>query len=164
MRKHLRLLYSAALFCIGTTAAGAQAAGPAPAAREATSQAPPMEKVTGIGGFFFKAKDPKALAAWYEKYLGVARTPMAKGMEPWHQEAGTTAFQPFPATTKYLGPETQQWMINFRVAHLDAMVAQLTAAGIKVDVDPQTYPNGRFALLHDPEGNPIQLWEPAPST
>ena len=87
---------------------------------------------------------------------------MAKGMEPWRQESGTTAFQPFPATTKYFGPETQQWMINFRVAHLDAMVAQLTAAGIKVEVDPQKYPNGRFALLHDPEGNPIQLWEPEP--
>jgi predicted enzyme related to lactoylglutathione lyase len=87
---------------------------------------------------------------------------MSKGMEPWRQEGGATAFQPFPSTTKYLGPETQQWMINFRVAHLDAMVAQLTAAGIKVEVDPQKYPNGRFALLHDPEGNPIQLWEPEP--
>ena len=158
MRKHTYLLYSTALCCIATSIAGAQPSSP----QGATSQRPATEKVTGIGGFFFKAKDPKALADWYQKNLGVARTPMAKGMEPWHQDAGTTAFQPFPATTKYFGPETQQWMINFRVANLDAMVAQLTAAGIKVDVDQQKYPNGRFALLHDPEGNPIQLWEPEP--
>jgi len=158
MRKPTHILYSAVLCCISTSAVAAQATS-APAA---TSHTPTAEKVTGIGGFFFKAKDPKALAEWYEKNLGVGRTPTAKGMAPWHQDAGTTAFQPFPATTKYFGPETQQWMLNFRVANLDAMVAQLTAAGIKVEVDPQKYPNGRFALLHDPEGNPIQLWEPEP--
>ena len=83
-------------------------------------------------------------------------------MEPWRQEPGATAFQPLPATTKYFGAQTQQWMINFRVANLDAMVAQLTAVGIEVQVDPQKYPNGRFASLHDPEGNPIQLWEQEP--
>ena len=162
MRTYTYLLYSAALCCISTRAARAQAADQASSAQAASPQKPAMEKVTGIGGFFFKAKDPKALAEWYEKNLGVGRTPTAKGMEPWRQEAGATAFQPFPATTKYFGSETQQWMINFRVANLDAMVAQLTASGIKVDVDPQKYPNGRFALLHDPEGNPIQLWEPEP--
>lgn len=162
MREHAHLLCSAALCCIGITAAGAQTADQGPSARPASSRNLPTERVTGIGGFFFKAKDPKALAEWYEKNLGVGRTPTAKGMEPWRQEAGATAFQPFPATTKYFGRETQQWMLNFRVANLDAMVAQLTAAGIKVDVDPQKYPNGRFALLHDPEGNPIQLWEPEP--
>src|SRR5690349_2396434 len=142
MRKHTYILSGAALCCIGMTTAAAQAD------RPSSTAAPqlPAEKVTGIGGFFFKAKDPKALAEWYAKNLGVGRTPTAKGMEPWRQEGGTTAFQPFPATTKYFGPETQQWMINFRVANLDAMVAQLTAAGIKVEVDPQKYPNGRFAL------------------
>src|SRR5947209_17775663 len=118
MRTHTRLLCSATLCCITTSMLRAQSANGASPAR------PAMEKVTGIGGFFFKAKDPKALADWYEKNLGVARTPMSKGMEPWHQEAGTTAFQPFPATTKSFGPETQQWMLNFLVAHLDAMVAQ----------------------------------------
>ncbi|HKW48397.1 MAG TPA: VOC family protein [Gemmatimonadaceae bacterium] len=162
MRKHTPLLFSAALCCFNASAVRAQAPEGASSARAATSQKPPQEKVTGIGGFFFKAKDPKALAEWYEKNLGVGRTPTAKGMEPWRQESGATAFQPFPATTKYFGSETQQWMINFRVANLDAMIAQLTAAGIKVEVDPQKYPNGRFALLHDPEGNPIQLWEPEP--
>src|SRR6476661_7123200 len=95
MPKHIHLLYSTALCCIITSVAGAQAA----STQAASSQKPPTERVTGIGGFFFKAKDPKALAEWYEKNLGVGRTPTAKGMEPWHQEAGTTAFQPFPATT-----------------------------------------------------------------
>ena len=162
MRKHSHLLYSAALCCLGTTAVGAQTAVAATSAPPESSPNVPIERVTGIGGFFFKAKDPKALAEWYEKNLGVGRTPTAKGMEPWRQDAGATAFQPFPATTEYFGPETQQWMINFRVANLNQMVAQLTAAGIKVEIDPTKYPNGRFALLHDPEGNPIQLWEPEP--
>jgi glyoxylase I family protein len=118
------------------------------------------ERVEGIGGFFFKAKDPKALAQWYSDYLGVGSTPTSYGQEPWTQTAGPTAFQPFSANTKYFGRAEQAFMLNFRVRNLDAMVAQLRRADIEVDVDPQTYPNGRFARLNDPEGNPIQLWEP----
>jgi predicted enzyme related to lactoylglutathione lyase len=124
------------------------------------AQRPKMEKVTGIGGFFFRAADPKALAEWYERHLGVTRIPSSYSEEPWRQEAGWTAFAPFATDTKYFGRSTQQWMINFRVSDLDAMVAQLRGAGIAVEVDPQVYPNGRFARLQDPEGNPIQLWEP----
>jgi predicted enzyme related to lactoylglutathione lyase len=120
----------------------------------------PAERVTGIGGFFFRATDPKGLAEWYERHLGVTRTPESYTAEPWTQEAGTTVFAPFKADTKYFGRPTQQWMINFRVRDLDAMVAQLKRAGIGVDVDPEVYPNGRFARLQDPEGNPIQLWQP----
>ena len=118
------------------------------------------ERVDGIGGFFFKAKDPKALAQWYSEHLGVGITPTDYGQEPWTQAAGTTVFQPFPAATKYFGRAEQAFMLNFRVRNLDAMVAQLRRSTIKVDVDPETYPNGRFARLEDPEGNPIQLWEP----
>src|SRR5881409_502393 len=103
MRNHYGLLSLAALSCLAVTAAKAQAADAAPS-RTATSQHLPAERVAGIGGFFFKAKDPKALAEWYETNLGITRTPTGKDMEPWHQEAGTTAFQPFPATTKYFGP------------------------------------------------------------
>ena len=117
------------------------------------------EKVTGVGGFFFRATDPKALAEWYERHLGVTRRPESYGQEPWTQEAGPTVFAPFRKDTKYFGAESQQWMINFRVRDLDAMVAQLKRAGIEVEVDPESYPNGRFARLKDPEGNPIQLWE-----
>jgi predicted enzyme related to lactoylglutathione lyase len=137
----------------------AQAAA-APPAAPASQPAQPMEKVTGIGGLFFKAADPKALAVWYERHLGVTQTPASYSEEPWRQEAGITVFGAFKQTTKYFGRDSQQWMINFRVRNLAAMVAQLERAGIKVEVDPQEYPNGRFALLHDPEGNPIQLWEP----
>jgi len=119
-----------------------------------------MKKVTGIGGLFFRASDPKALTDWYERHLGVTRTPASYSDEPWRQETGITIFAPFPAASEYFGRATQQWMINFRVRDLDAMVAQLTGAGIAVDIDREVYPNGRFARLHDPEGNPIQLWEP----
>ncbi len=113
-----------------------------------------MERVLGIGGVFFRARDPKALAAWYEQHLGVTR-------DAWETDAGTTAFSPFPQTSKYFDRDEQQWMLNFRVRNLDAMAAQLRAAGIEVAVNPEAYDFGRFARLHDPEGNPIELWEPA---
>jgi predicted enzyme related to lactoylglutathione lyase len=119
-----------------------------------------MEKVTGLGGVFFRARDPKALAAWYRDHLGVAPIPESYDVRPWHQEAGPTAFGPFEQHTDYFGGAEQAWMINFRVGDLAAMVGQLQAAGIEVTVDPEEYPNGRFARLHDPEGNPIELWEP----
>lgn len=122
-----------------------------------------MEKVLGIGGLFFRAKDPKALAEWYEKYLGINTVPTDYGGTPWSQEAGVTVFAPFAESTEYFGEKSQQWMVNFRVRNLDAMVAQLKAAGSKVVVDEQQYPNGRFARAHDPEGNPIELWEPKES-
>jgi catechol 2,3-dioxygenase-like lactoylglutathione lyase family enzyme len=119
-----------------------------------------MEKVTGIGGFFFRAKDPKALGIWYEQHLGVLQIPTSYGETGWQQEAGPTAFAPFPETSKYFGDAQKVWMLNFRVRDLDKMAAQLQASGIEVKIDPQSYPNGRFARLHDPEGNPIELWQP----
>lgn len=120
-----------------------------------------MERVNGIGGLFFRARDPKALAEWYESHLGVNRTPESYEDDPWWQERGPTVFAPFQADTDYFGRDEQQWMVNFRVADLEAMAAQLSDAGVEVKVDPEVYPNGRFAHLSDPEGNPIELWEPA---
>ena len=120
-----------------------------------------MEKVRGIGGLFFLAKNPKTLAQWYESYLGVALTPSNYEDPPWRQEAGPTVFEPFPETTTYFKTDGQRWMVNFRVRDLDAMATQLRAADIAVEIDSQTYPNGRFARLYDPEGNPIELWQPA---
>ncbi len=120
-----------------------------------------MEKVIGIGGLFFRAHDPTAWGQWYQEHLGVSLTPTSYEDLPWRQEAGPTAFSPFPEATDYFGDSKQMWMVNFRVRDLDAMVAQLQAAGIGIDVDPQPYPNGRFARLLDPEGNPIELWQPA---
>jgi predicted enzyme related to lactoylglutathione lyase len=119
-----------------------------------------MQKVLGIGGLFFRARDPSALARWYEKHLGVTRTPTSYDQQPWLQEAGPTVFAPFAEATDYFGARDRMWMVNFRVRNLDAMVAQLRGSGIAVTVDPELYPNGRFARLHDPEGNPIELWEP----
>jgi predicted enzyme related to lactoylglutathione lyase len=120
-----------------------------------------MEKVTGIGGLFFRAKDPEALGRWYQEHLGVTMTPSSYEELPWWQEAGPSGVCPFPETTEYFGDSKQMWMVNFRVRDLDAMVAQLRAAGIAIEVDAQQYPNGRFARLHDPEGNPVELWQPA---
>jgi predicted enzyme related to lactoylglutathione lyase len=118
-----------------------------------------MEKVTGIGGFFFRAKRPGRLAEWYRKHLGVELAPTDYAQPPWQQEAGATVFAPFEAETDYFGAPEKQWMINFRVKDLEAMVKQLRKAKIKVEVDREVYENGRFARLEDPEGNPVQLWE-----
>jgi glyoxylase I family protein len=101
-----------------------------------------MEKVTGIGGVFFRARDPKALARWYRDHLGVAPVPESYDERPWRQKAGPTVFGPFAHDTDYFGRAEQAWMINFRVRDLATMVAQLEAAGIKVTVDPEQYPNG----------------------
>ncbi len=118
-----------------------------------------MQKVTGIGGFFFRAEDPQALAEWYEEHLGISQVPADYDALPWRQEAGPTVFAPFKKNSEYFGRDEQMWMLNFRVQDLAAMVAQLERAGIKVDVDQEEYPNGKFARLYDPEGNPIELWE-----
>jgi len=119
-----------------------------------------MERVTGIGGFFFRAQDPEGLSQWYLKHLGIDPIPQDYAQSPWLQQAGPTAFAPFPADTDYFGSSRNQWMINFRVKDLKAMVAQLQSAGVPVIMDTETYPNGSFAKLRDPEGNPIELWQP----
>lgn len=119
-----------------------------------------MEKVAGFGGFFFRAKDPEGLKKWYATHLGVMRTPEDYDSPCWQQEEGPTVFEPFPADTDYFRDLSKGWMINFRVRNLDAMVGQLRSAGIEVEVDPQEYPNGRFARLIDPEGNPVAIWQP----
>jgi predicted enzyme related to lactoylglutathione lyase len=121
---------------------------------------PEREKVLGIGGLFFRAENPGRLANWYDEHLGVSLVPSNYEEQPWQQQAGSTVFAPFDQGTEYFGEGGKMWMVNFRVSDLDAMVAQLREAGITVDVDPQEYPNGRFARLYDPEGNPIELWEP----
>lgn len=120
-----------------------------------------MEKVKGIGGVFFRASNPSVLSAWYEKHLGIDPVPTSYGQTPWTQEAGATVFAPFEKDTDYFGDASQPWMINFRVDDLDKMISQLQQAGIEVTLNEDEFPNGRFARLHDPEGNPIELWEPA---
>jgi len=139
-------------------------ASPAPSAKAVAkeeSAGTESEKVVGIGGLFFRAHDPDALGRWYLQHLGISLTPTSNDAPVWHQEAGPTVFSPFPETSHYFGNQQKVWMVNFRVRDLNKMAAQLRTAGIEVKVDPQSYPNGRFARLHDPEGNPIELWQPS---
>ena len=119
-----------------------------------------MERVTGIGGFFFRSADPDALKTWYQDRLGIDPVPQSQDDEPWRQQEGVTAFAPFPQDSEMIGPPEHTWSLNFRVDDLDAMVEQLRSAGETVDVDPERYSMGRFAAVRDPEGNVIQLWQP----
>ncbi|MEM9749357.1 MAG: VOC family protein [Pseudomonadota bacterium] len=115
-----------------------------------------MEKATGIGGFFFRASDGEKLLRWYAEHLGVD---MSGGA--WMQQAGPTVVAPFERDADYF-PTDRQWMINFRVDSLDKMIAQLQAAGVDVTTNEEWNSEvGRFARIHDPEGNPIELWEMA---
>ena len=117
-----------------------------------------MQRVTGIGGFFFRARDPAGLAAWYEANLGISSTDTAWS---WSQQAGPTVFAPFPTDTDYFGRLEQQTMLNFRVDDLDAMLEQLRAAGATVDDEVAEASYGRFGHAVDPEGNRFELWQPA---
>jgi catechol 2,3-dioxygenase-like lactoylglutathione lyase family enzyme len=126
-----------------------------------TAAAEPREKVLGFGGFFFRSSDPADLADWYRDHLGIDKVPGDYDAPCWRQEPGETVFAPFERLTDYFGDMEKQFMLNFRVRDLEAMVAQLERAGIQVRRDPNSpYPNGKFAWLNDPEGNPIELWEP----
>ena len=116
-----------------------------------------MQRVTGIGGFFFRARDPAGLAAWYEANLGISSTDTAWS---WSQQAGPTVFAPFPTDTDYFGRLEQQTMLNFRVDDLDAMLEQLRAAGATVDDEVAEASFGRFGHAVDPEGNRFELWQP----
>jgi predicted enzyme related to lactoylglutathione lyase len=119
-----------------------------------------MERVLGIGGYFLRARDPAALGAWYRDVLGLDAD--EHGM--WRQAAGPTVFAAFASGTDYFGtrePE-QQTMLNFRVGDLDALFAQLREAGADVADDVQDMDGvGRFGWVTDPEGNRIELWQPA---
>jgi predicted enzyme related to lactoylglutathione lyase len=120
-----------------------------------------MERVLGIGGVFFRAEDPAALAAWYHEHLGIDPVPQDADGQPWVQEAGPTVFAPFPATTEYFGRQEQQCMLNFRVRDLDAMRDQLREAGATVDDAVEVVDGiGRFGWAVDPEGNRFELWQP----
>lgn len=126
----------------------------------------PAERVTGIGGVFFRAADPESLAAWYRHHLGVAAGPDGAVVFRWPDgqadgRPGSTIWAPFPADTDYFGPGGKQLMLNFRVASLERMLAQLRAAGVPVDERVEEMDFGRFGWCTDPEGNRVELWEPA---
>jgi catechol 2,3-dioxygenase-like lactoylglutathione lyase family enzyme len=121
-----------------------------------------MERVTGIGGAFFRARDPAAMGRWYAEHLGMGVV-AGDVDDVWWQDEGPTVWAPFPADTDYFGPSGQTWMMNFRVRDLDAMLAQLRGAGAEVDERVELMEGiGRFGWATDPEGNRFELWEPAP--
>ncbi|MBV8468009.1 MAG: VOC family protein [Burkholderiales bacterium] len=146
-----------AALCLGllVVASPLQAAAPAETAGH----------VTGVGGVFFKAKDPKVLAAWYRDVLGLPIE--AWGGAALHYDAPkhppVVAWNAFPAATTYFAPSTSSFMINYAVDDMDAMVVRLKAKGVEVLKRDDSDPSGRFAWILDPEGNKIELWEPKPA-
>jgi glyoxylase I family protein len=120
-----------------------------------------MARVTGIGGIFFRAQDPETLKTWYRTHLGIGNYETGG----WAQEAGPTEFSAFKATTDYFAAD-KQWMLNLRVDDLPGLIAQLRGAGIAVETRADWDGDGSygtFARIHDPEGTPIELWQPPPA-
>lgn len=117
----------------------------------------PSVKISGIGGIFFRAKDPEALADWYEKHFGISKVSAG---DPWTQEAGFTVFSPFPSDTDYFGRVDQPFMLNFRLDDLEGALAALKKAGVRIDNAREDTEYGNFAWVYDPEDNKIELWQP----
>jgi predicted enzyme related to lactoylglutathione lyase len=123
-----------------------------------------MKKVTGIGGIFFKCKDPKAINEWYKTHLGFDTGPYGTSFE-WRQiddstKKGLTQWNPFAENTKYFEPSTKDFMINYRVENLEALVEELRKENVTIVDKIETYDYGKFVHILDIEGNKIQLWEP----
>jgi len=122
-----------------------------------------MARVTGIGGIFLKARDPKALTAWYAQHLGFDLTPWGVSFL-WSDEVpattGMTTWALFPEATKHFGDGPQTAMVNYRVDDLDALLEQLAAADVWIDPKRESAEYGHFAWIKDPEGNRIELWQP----
>jgi glyoxylase I family protein len=114
-------------------------------------------KISGIGGIFFRSRNPEALGRWYQEHFGI-NGPNSGAI--WNQEAGPTVFSPFNADTDYFGRREQAFMLNFRVDDLDSLLADLRAANVPMDEKVDEYSYGRFAWVYDPEGNKIELWQP----
>lgn len=116
---------------------------------------------TGVGGVFFRAEDPEALAAWYRRHLGIQTERHGNVFSAWNGDAGSPVWAIFPSGSTYFDPSPKPLMINFRVDDLDRLLAELDAGGVRTAERTETHPNGRFTWLTDPEGNRIELWEPA---
>lgn len=123
-----------------------------------------MARAVGVGGVFLKASDPEKLSAWYAEHLGIPAQDGGSLAFDGPESMGMTVFAHFPESTKYFGEGSQQAMINFRVDDLDALLAQLAAAHVRIDPNREDYGYGRFAWIWDPEGNRIELWQPSRQT
>lgn len=126
------------------------------------AHAEPAGRITGIGGLFFKSKDPKALAVWYRDVLGVHIETWGGALlsydAPGHPPVAV--WTPFPQDSDYMAPSTREFMVNFAVDDLDAFVARLVDRGVKILKRDDSDPNGRFAWIMDPDGTKIELWQP----
>lgn len=124
-----------------------------------------MKKVTGIGGVFFKCNDPKSINEWYKNNLGIDAGPYGASFEWLHADksgkTGTTQWSAFSADTKYFEPSAKDFMINYRVENLEQLVVELKNAGVTLLDEITAYEYGKFVHILDPEGNKIELWEPA---
>ena len=123
-----------------------------------------MKRVTGLGGIFFKCKDPSKMKSWYEKHLGF-KTDEYGGAFEWRQKtdpakSGYTAWSPMKEDTEYFNPSDKQFMINYRVEDLEKLLEVLKAEGVQILGEIETYDYGKFAHILDLEGNKIELWEP----
>ena len=124
-----------------------------------------MKRVTGIGGVFFKSSDPAALSAWYRQHLGLDVTDWGGAIFRWggpESDGGVTVWSPFAQDTDYMAPGTASFMINFRVADLDALLSALKAEGCEMMEETSESEQGKFGWVVDPEGNKIELWQPHP--
>ncbi|WET50777.1 VOC family protein [Chryseobacterium indologenes] len=122
-----------------------------------------MKKVTGIGGIFLKCKDPKAINEWYKTHLGFNTTPYGTSFEWLEKDSGKegiTQWNTFPEESDYFQPSEKDFMINYRVDNLDALVQELKGQGVTLVDQVAVYSYGKFVHIIDPEGNKIQLWEP----
>src|SRR5256885_8931729 len=129
-----------------------------------TQKTTKMKKVTGIGGIFFKCKDPKAVNEWYKTHLGFDTSPYGTSFE-WRQKddstkKGITQWNPFAENTKYFEPSTKDFMINYRVENLEALVEELKKENVTIVDKIATYDYGKFVHIIDIEGNKVELWEP----
>jgi predicted enzyme related to lactoylglutathione lyase len=119
-----------------------------------------MARAVGVGGIFFRARDPKALSAWYEQHFGIPKADATSLVFDGPSAAGMTVFAHFPHDTACFGTGTQHSMLNLRVDNLDALLAELAAAAVSIDLKREDQAYGRFAWIIDPEGNRVELWEP----
>lgn len=129
-----------------------------------TKETPEMKRVTGIGGVFFKCKDPKKMTEWYEKHLGLDTNPYGATFE-WFENnkrktKAQTQWTPFPETTTYFGNPEQVFMMNYRVENLMRLVEELKKEGVTIVDTIETFDYGKFVHILDAEGNRVQLWEP----
>src|SRR5215208_5630368 len=122
-----------------------------------------MKRVTGVGGIFFKSSDPKAIQEWYQKYLGFKTTADNSVLFEWKtaadpQKPGYTVWSPFKESTSYFEPSQKDFMFNFRVDNLKALLDELKKEGVQVVGEMEEYDYGKFGWIMDPDGNKIELW------